>query len=315
MNELKAVQPCLLSIAICTRNRAQLLYECLKALHGQLVDMHDVQVLVVDNGSTDDTRRVLADFSSRFPHWLGVKEPEVGLSHARNQALASTGADWIAFLDDDAKPLAGYVSRLKALASEGSFDCVAGVYLPWYRDGRKPWFRDSYASNVSSIQRFGDLPVGIHASGGNFLLRKQAALDAGGFRSELGMAGSRRAYGEETRLQIELRRKGRRIGGDPELLVEHLTAMPKQSLCAILHSAWSVGRDHWATFDEYPTAGVMLGRVRRLLSRPLLALYKELFRQSERCSWQSVVLAIGRPLVMTFGELSEGMRLIFGRRQ
>lgn len=277
--------------------------------------MNDVQVLVVDNGSTDDTHWVMADFSTSFPHWLGVTEPKVGLSHARNRALASADADWIAFLDDDARPLAGYVSRLKVLGGEGTFDCVGGVYLPWYRDGRKPWFRDAYASNAAAIQGFGDLPAGRHASGGNCLLRRQAALEAGGFQSELGMTGARRAYGEETRLQIELRRKGGRIGGDPELLVEHLAAMPKQSLGVMFQSAWRVGRDHWATFDEHPTIGVMLGRVRRLITRPLIALYQELFRETERRSWQSVALAMGRPLAMTLGELSEGIRLAVGRRQ
>lgn len=200
------------SIAICTHDRARLLGECLTALHVQAQEMADVQVLVIDNGSTDDTVQVTSKFSGLFPCWRCVTEPDIGLSHARNRALSVAEADWIAFLDDDARPLAGYIARLKSLVREGVFDCVGGLYLPWYRDGRKAWFRDSYASNAEMIDKFGELQEGCFASGGNCLLRKQAVLDVGGFRGDLGMAGGQLGYGEETRLQIELRRRGYRIG-------------------------------------------------------------------------------------------------------
>lgn len=303
-------KPALVTVAICTRNRADLLRECLCALHAQARDLSSVQVLVVDNGSTDETQEVMREFSNRFAKWLGVTEPRTGLSHARNRALACAETDWVAFLDDDARPLHGYASRLQMLAAGGEFDCVGGVYLPWYRDGRKAWFRDSYASNSASIQVFGELPTGRNASGGNCLLRRQAALDAGGFSAELGMTGKRRAYGEETRLQFEMRRMGFLIGGAPDWRVEHLAPLTKQSLLELLQLAWRVGRDHWATFGEYPTAGVLLGRVRRLVSRPLVGLHRELSSDNKQPRhWQNLVLAIGRPLLMTLGEVAEAIRL------
>jgi len=298
----------LVSIVICTRNRAQLLRECLKALHDQVEEMSNVQMLVIDNGSTDDTQRTIAEFANHFPHWSCVIEPDPGLSHARNRALAVAGADWLAFLDDDGRPLAGYVARLKRLASEGAFDCVGGLYLPWYRDGRKPWFRDDYASNTGTIDSFGELPAGCYASGGNCLLRKQAVLDAGGFRADLGMAGRRLGYGEETRLQVEMRKRGWRIGADPALRIEHLAAMGKQSLGVMLRAAWAVGRDRWTTFDEHPTLPVLLGVARRIVTRPLVALYRELFLEPQASHWQNLLLAAGRPPVGAAAELLAGLR-------
>lgn len=306
--------PVVVTIAICTRNRATLLQSCLQALLEQVDVMTDVELLVVDNGSSDSTQNIIALFADAFPCLSAVIEPEPGLSRARNRAIATAAASWVAFLDDDGRPLNAYVSRLKELVQDEAFDCVGGLYIPWYRDGRKKWFRNAYASNVNSIQRFGDLPIGCYASGGNFLVRKQAVLDVGGFLSELGMTGSRRAYGEEIRLQVELRRTGYSIGGDPALLIEHLTAMPKQSISTLLRSAWSAGRDYWVAFDEHPTAGMMLGLVRRLFSRPVLALYHELLRQPEKCTWQSISLAIMHPTVLTCSKLCEGMRLIVTRR-
>jgi glycosyltransferase involved in cell wall biosynthesis len=302
-----------LTIAICTRNRATLLSECLSALHEQVAEMTEMQLLVVDNGSTDDTAQLVAGFRERFPMMRLVVEEDIGLSHARNRALSESACDWIAFLDDDARPLAGYVARLRYLVGKDMFDSVGGVYLPWYRDGRKAWFRDAYGSNASVIKHFGALPVDRNASGGNWLLRRSAALAVGGFRPDLGMAGGRIGYGEETRLQIELRRRGYRVGGDPDLVVEHLVPMRKQSLLHLMRSAWAVGRDHWATFDAYPTTRVMLGRIRRLLTRPLISLYNEIVNQPEPCNWRTLLLAFGRPLLMTLSELVAALRLILQR--
>jgi hypothetical protein len=141
------------------------------------------------------------------------------------------------------------------------------------------------------------------------LLRKQAVLDSGGFRVDLGMVGMRRGYGEETRLQVEMRRYGFVIGADPELRIEHLAPLRKQSVVSMLHSAWAVGRDRWATFDESPALRVLLGVARRIVTRPLVALYVEVFRERDLTRWQNLMLALGRPIVGTMGELLAGLRL------
>lgn len=309
MTERPGPCPAILTIAICTRNRADLLRSCLMSLLPQVDGVEDIQVLVVDNGSTDHTLVVTDECADRFPRFVAVTEQQIGLSHARNRALREAAADWVAFLDDDGRPLSGYVQRLRYHVHENTYDLVGGLYLPWYRDGRKSWFRDRYASNADSIDRFGELPSGRYASGGNCLLRKQAVLDVGGFRTDLGMAGRRTGYGEETRLQVELRRRGYLIGADPALRIEHLAALHKQSLAVMLRAAWAVGRDRWTTFDERPTLPRLLGVARRILTRPLVALYREIFREPQPSRWQTLVLAAGRPIVGTVAELLAGMRL------
>lgn len=314
MREEKEPPRFLLTIAICTRDRADLLHECLTRLYGQAAKLEQIQVLIVDNGSTDDTARVVKKFSNGSPRWTYLVESKKGLSHARNAALTAANSDWLAFLDDDARPLPGYVARLRQLVQEGDFDCVGGVYFPWYRDGRKVWFRDSYASNADVISEFGDLPEGRYASGGNILLRTRTVVDVGGFRTDLGMAGRRLGYGEEVRLQVELRKRGYRISADPTLQVEHLTALRKQSLGGMFRSAWAIGRDRWTTFDDQPTLSVLIGVARRIFTRPLVAVYGELFKESEPTYWQSLVLAMGRPIIGTVAELLAGIRLsLLGR--
>jgi GT2 family glycosyltransferase len=309
MTEDASRRPAMVTIAICTRNRADLLRACLASLFEQIEDLGDVQVLIVDNGSTDHTLAVVTEYADRFSCCASVTERNIGLSHARNRALTDAEAAWVVFLDDDARLLPGYVRRLGFLVREDAFDLVGGLYIPWYREGRKPWFRDRYASNADSICCIGPLSSGRYASGGNCLLRKKAALDAGGFRTDLGMAGSRTGYGEETRLQIEMRRRGYAIGADPALRIEHLAPLHKQSVVFMLGAAWAVGHDRWTTFGERPTLPVLLGVARRIVTRPLAAFYEEVFRESQRSHWQNLVVEGGRPIVGTVAELLAGVRL------
>jgi teichuronic acid biosynthesis glycosyltransferase TuaG len=57
--------------------------------------------IVVDDGSTDETGRLLAELSRRFPHLRTVVQPRRGAAAARNAGIARAGGRYIAFLDSD----------------------------------------------------------------------------------------------------------------------------------------------------------------------------------------------------------------------
>src|SRR5690606_8376837 len=93
----------LLTVLICTKNRAPLLRQTLQGL-SKIETPADLawDVLVVDNASTDDTADLLKSLTSKttFPfRW--VTEPTAGLSAARNRAMAECRADYALFTDDD----------------------------------------------------------------------------------------------------------------------------------------------------------------------------------------------------------------------
>ena len=92
----------LLTVAICTHNRAPYLDKALASLLRQTADAASFEILVVDNASTDDTRSVVERSRALRPDIRYVHEARLGLSHARNRAIAETGTPVIAFLDDDA---------------------------------------------------------------------------------------------------------------------------------------------------------------------------------------------------------------------
>lgn len=299
---------------ICTHNRALLLADCLQGLRRQAEDANDFEVIVIDNASNDDTEGVVQRFTADLPMLRYFYEPEVGLSHARNRAMQVVATPWIAYLDDDAVVMEGYFKRLSVLVSEASFDCVAGVYLPWYRDAKVPWYLDRYASNSDIGSKFGELPSTEFASGGVCLFRLDALRTVGGFRSDLGMIGKHMAYGEETHVQIMMRTFGYSIGFDPEWRVQHYVSLAKQEVRWILHSAYARGRDSWSTFDEPASALAIANLGRKLVTRPVLGLVKSIRMWREWRSWHNPVLDVLEPLALTLGQLMAGtQRLRNGR--
>lgn len=311
----------LLSIAIATHNRADLLREALEALCAEVGADDRFEVLVVDNCSSDNTAEIAAGFSDRIKNYRVISETELGASFARNTAAKEARGEWIAYLDDDGRILAGYRDRLLLLADSQGFGCIGGAYLPWYREGRKCWYRDSYGSNESVFRSLGRgdenktmiylLDDNQYAAAGNCLFRRSVLLEAGGFPTVMGPKGRVMFYGEETRLQLELRRRGERIGFDPLLRIEHLVPMRKQSVGWFLGTSFNIGRDSWRTFDQQPGFRTLLWRLSQMLTGPLKGLYREVRSREERGYWQNYAIATLSPLYMATGRVVGGIRQLF----
>uniref|UniRef100_UPI00286E8B15 glycosyltransferase family 2 protein n=1 Tax=Sandarakinorhabdus sp. TaxID=1916663 RepID=UPI00286E8B15 len=90
-----------ISLIICTRNRAGPLGRCLAAVAG-IVHDGDWELVIVDNGSTDATAAVVADFAAQAGfRVVQVHQPVPGLSNARNAGVAAATGELILFTDDD----------------------------------------------------------------------------------------------------------------------------------------------------------------------------------------------------------------------
>ncbi|MDW8444478.1 MAG: glycosyltransferase family A protein [Acetobacteraceae bacterium] len=110
-----ASQPLLpVSIVVCTRNRAESLGRTLAALARlEVAPLPAVELLVVDNGSTDGTAEVVRAAQVSFPYPLRlVPCPEKGLSRARNAGVLAARHDLVLFTDDDCLPEPDWALRL-----------------------------------------------------------------------------------------------------------------------------------------------------------------------------------------------------------
>jgi glycosyltransferase involved in cell wall biosynthesis len=120
------------SVCICSRDRAQDLAETLTAL-GAALPPHDgsVEIITVDNGSSDGTAAAIHDASRRDSRIRYVYEPFPGVNRARNTALRHARGEILVFIDDDVRPEAGWFEAIIRPIRLNQADAVAGkVQLP-----------------------------------------------------------------------------------------------------------------------------------------------------------------------------------------
>lgn len=190
-----------LSIIICTHNRPAQLRDALASVCEQDLAGEQYEIIVVDNASTQPVGPVVAAAAERWPdrRLRLIGEPRAGLGHARNAGVAAAGSELVAFLDDDAKTGPEYV-RLAVAVMTGQrpdAECAGGVIEPFYTSEKPAWFDDRWESwSWGPAARV--LTRGESFIGSNMIWRKAALLAAGGFATDVGVAGDTLSVGEET---------------------------------------------------------------------------------------------------------------------
>jgi len=92
--------PSLVSVNVTTYNRSGLIGRCLRSVLAQTYE--DIQIVVVDDCSSDNTRIVVSEFKDKFPNIKYIRhDKNQGNAGARNTALVNSDGEYIAFLDDD----------------------------------------------------------------------------------------------------------------------------------------------------------------------------------------------------------------------
>jgi glycosyltransferase involved in cell wall biosynthesis len=128
------------SVIIATYNRADYLRDSLESLAGQAT-IHDWEVIVVDNNSTDNTRSVVEDAGRRFP--VEIKylfEPQQGKSAALNTAIRAARGDILALTDDDVQIEPDWLDQAAEALDRHQCDYVGGKVLPIWGAPPPNWF-------------------------------------------------------------------------------------------------------------------------------------------------------------------------------
>ena len=126
----------MLTVAICTWNRAALLRQTLEQMTALTIPA-DVtwELLVVDNNSNDETAVVIGEFVNRLPI-RALLESTPGLSNARNTAVAAARGEYILWTDDDVLVDRTWLSAYATAVARYHDACV-------YGDAVKPWFSET----------------------------------------------------------------------------------------------------------------------------------------------------------------------------
>ena len=207
------------SVVVCTHNGGDFIYECLCAL--QKINYPDYEIIVVNDGSTDNT----ADVVQKFKDIRLINLQHAGLSAARNYGAKEATGDIIAYTDDDCAPDAGWLLWLAHAFEKNDWDACGGPNLP-------P--RPITCSESSSLDRHHATDEAIvaaapgapshvllsdqeaeHIPGCNMVIKKSVLQAIDGFRAQY------RAAGDDVDLCWRLTEGGYSIGFHAAAFVWH----------------------------------------------------------------------------------------------
>lgn len=226
----------ILSIVLCTYNQSKSLRIVLECLARQTLDnFNEVELLVIDNNSSDDTKSVVYEvaksikFTTRY-----IFEEQQGLSLARNRGVREAKANFIVFTDDDAEIPKNWAQTYIKNVKELNPDCVFGkIDIIW--DKPKPfWYSDEYKSMFVGLD-YGEKRIKIkdlnhEFFGKNFGVRKNVLEKIGLFDEKLGRKGEQLFIGEETKVYRSLIKDRSVVIYDPEIIVGHMLKEKEYSL-------------------------------------------------------------------------------------
>lgn len=140
---------------------------------------HACEVVVVDDGSTDNTRKVLESFPQVIYHY----QVNAGVSAARNKGAEISSGDWLIFLDsDDELEIDSLFQFSNRLESHSFTQVVQGSYL--FVEGKSTIIRNVKLGEVGFVS-------------GSFVIKKELFITIGGYDSKL-------KFGENTELKFRL---------------------------------------------------------------------------------------------------------------
>ncbi len=268
----------MISIVVCTHNRCESLVRTLEAL-GHLTPVPTgLEIVVVDNQSSDGTRDRVAPVSHVGPHPVRyVREDRLGQSHARNRGLREALGDWIFFTDDDVGVDPGWAVRLSAGLEALGVRAGGGQVVPVWPASLPRWVategplleRIAFVSYglPGGPRRLGDLdptPVGC-----NMAVHRSVLSEGDPFSGQLGHRGARLIGGEDTEFFARLRAAGVALGYVPDAVIRHPVEPERLALTYLLR------RRYWEGYGS-GFSGAPGGR-RRLFGVPLF-IPKELLR-------------------------------------
>ena len=227
-------QRCVVTVAICTWNRAALLEKTLDALaRVRVPDELEWDVLVVDNNSTDTTSSVLDRFKDRLPLRTAF-EPRQGKAFALNRCLAEARGRYVLFTDDDVLVSPVWLTSFVAAAAAYPAACAFGGPIdPWFEQQPPdeylrafPLLRIGFCGLNYNLP-LGYLPDDAWLWGANWAVDR---LGLGGccFDSELGPSPTTGLLGgEERHLLAQLRARGGSVVWVPDMCVRHFVPLER----------------------------------------------------------------------------------------
>lgn len=212
------------SVVIPAFNRPEALEQTLQGLAGQPMAAERFEVLVVDDGSTDEGLQALAH--RPWPYALQLlRQPRSGPGAARNRGVQESHGDLLVFLDADMIPSSNLLEAYHQAYVQDPRAVFVGRQLAWPESFTSPFDR---VFGYASIGELGPEPVPIEfhcLASGNFALPRAVLDSLGGFDPELQMT-------EDTDLAYRAHQQGLQFRYVPAAVGYHNHPKTLRELCA-----------------------------------------------------------------------------------
>jgi glycosyltransferase involved in cell wall biosynthesis len=274
-------KPGVLSIIVLTYNRKHMLRGCLDSLFSQTVPKENLEIIVVDDGSTDGTEDMMKGISLSHPRLKYCRQIHKGIPATRNTGVVNASGDIIAIVADDYLLAPDYaetiirffqenpgamVVRFKVIAAEDDFfsrvshfyfDVSVRRRLPCEEAGGKHW--------IENLKRkWQKLPIVEEQ------ITTQHDLEAAGgaaFKREVfrivGLFDESLLRAEDTDLTRRLRAKGILVYYYPYHRIRHRYG--QRSVLDTVSKCFAAGRDGWSYHKKYSNDSVGVGSFRLIL--------------------------------------------------
>ncbi|MFB0563129.1 MAG: glycosyltransferase family 2 protein [Candidatus Lokiarchaeia archaeon] len=244
-----------LSVVILTFNRKDHVLDCVRSVMRQNFD-GDYEVIVIDNWSEDGSFEELKSKFSGFSNFKIVRPSErIGIAAARNYGLQISDGRIVAFIDDDCIATKSWLKEINSAFEDETVGCVGGkITLLMWGIGKPSWLgKDIYG--ILGITSWGEKNKDIYFPiGGNLAIRKDLALNIGGFKEQLGPHGVK-VFGEEISISNRVRGSGYRVFYAPKAEVLHKVWKERIDIESLLKRAYMI------SVSDYYLYGRNLGKV------------------------------------------------------
>lgn len=224
----------MISVIVPTFNRCSYLREAVESLNRQNLSKDLFEVIVVDNGSNDETHYVV---DRAMQEYLDLKisyiyEPEPGLLSGRHKGAMVAKGDILVFIDDDIIADENWLESIAASFKRKDVLIVGGRNLPKYESGPAKWLKWFWSDHQFgktcghlSLLDFGDEEHTIdprYVWGLNFAIRRDTLFELGGFHPDCVPPDVQYFQGDgETGLTIKAQERGMTALYQPKALVYH----------------------------------------------------------------------------------------------
>jgi glycosyltransferase involved in cell wall biosynthesis len=260
----------MLTVLLATRNRGQILRDVLESYCCLQQPTSGWKLVVVDNGSTDETAEVIASFESRLPVH-SMWEPKLGKNHALNTGLGLVEGDLLVFTDDDAFPYVDWLVQLrKAADAQPAYSMFGGAIVPRWEVPPPRWIqwldlRPVYALTEPSLKEGPVAPLLIY--GPNMAIRSSVFQSGVRFNPFVGPRGSSYPQGGETELILRLAGQGHRGWHVHRAVAEHFIREEQLRKTWVMKRAIRYGRGEYRLgySEEVRSRKRLMGMPRYLL--------------------------------------------------